>query len=287
MTTRQIPVSAITDAVYELCLTANIDADPSIRRAICNAYEVETSPTAKNALDMIIQNMQVAETERMPMCQDTGVVVVFLDIGQDVHITGGCIETAINKGISASYTDGYLRASVVRDPFDRRNTKDNTPAVVHYNIVPGDNLKITVMPKGFGSENKSALKMLTPSDGMEGVVDFAIDTVRRAGENPCPPIIVGIGIGGTLEKAAIMAKQALLIDIFEPNSDPHWASMETEILQKINALNIGAAGFKGPATALSVKILTYPTHIAGLPVAVNLGCHVARHKSLTLWGNQF
>ena len=282
MTIRKIPVSEITTAVHQLCLTANIDADPNIRRAICHAREVETSDPAKNALDMIIENMQVAETERMPMCQDTGMVVVFLDIGQDVHITGGCIETAINEGVRTAYTEGYFRASVVHDPFDRRNTKDNTPAVVHYNIVPGDKLKITVMPKGFGSENKSALKMLTPSDGMEGVKQFVLDTVHTAGENPCPPIVLGIGIGGTLEKAAILAKQALLIDIYTPNKDPHWASMEAELLEKINELNIGAAGFKGPNTALSVKILAYPTHIAGLPVAVNIGCHVARHKSVVL-----
>jgi len=282
MSIRQINVTEITRAVYDLCLTANIDADPSIRKAICHARTVETSEPAKNALDMIIENMHVAETERMPMCQDTGVVVVFLDIGQDVHITGGCIETAINEGVRTAYKDGYLRASVVRDPYDRRNTKDNTPAVVYYNIVPGSGLKVTVMPKGFGSENKSALKMLTPADGMDGVKKFVIETVRDAGENPCPPIILGIGIGGTLEKAAIMAKQALLIDIYLPNKDPHWAGMEAELLEKINELNIGAAGFKGPATALSVKILAYPTHIAGLPVAVNLGCHVVRHKSVIL-----
>ena len=281
MAVKKINAKQITESVAKLCITANIDADAGIRKALCQARIIETSEPAKNALDMIIENMNVAETERMPMCQDTGMVVVFVDIGQDVHVTGN-MSDAINEGVRQGYKDGFFRASVVKDPANRINTKDNTPAVIHYNIVEGDSIKITVMPKGFGSENKSALKMLTPSDGMEGMKQFVLDTVLAAGENPCPPIIVGIGIGGTLEKSALLAKQALSLDIYSKNEDPHWAGMEVELLQKINDLNIGAAGFKGKATALSVKILTYPTHIAGLPVAVNLGCHVSRHKSIVL-----
>jgi len=275
---RKVKCEQITETVAKLCITANIDADASVRKALCQARVIETSEPAKNALDMIIENMAVAETERMPMCQDTGVVVVFVDIGQDVHVAGN-LSKAIHEGVRKGYRDGYLRASVVKDPIARENTKDNTPAIIHYNIVEGDSLNITVMPKGFGSENKSALRMLTPSDGIEGVKQFVIDTVRNAGENPCPPMVIGIGIGGTMEKAAILSKQALALDIFEKNEDPYWANIEQELLQKINELNIGAAGFKGKATAIGLRILTYPTHIAGLPVAVNIGCHVSRHKS--------
>jgi len=281
MPIKEISAEQITETVAALCISANINADESIRHAICQARTAETSKPAKNALDMIIQNMKVAETERMPMCQDTGMVVVFIGIGQNVHISGN-IEAAINEGVRRGYKDGYFRASVVKDPFARENTKDNTPAVIHYTITSGDNIKITVMPKGFGSENKSALKMLTPSESADGVEQFVIDTVKAAGSSPCPPIIVGIGVGGTMEKAAIMSKQALALDILSENNDPYLADMERRLLQKINALNIGAAGFKGTTTALGVKILTYPTHIAGLPVAVNIGCHVARHKSAIL-----
>jgi len=278
---KTIKCEQITEIVAGLCITANIDADESVRKALCQARITETSEPAKKALDMIIENMVVAEVERMPMCQDTGVVVVFMDVGQDVHIIGN-LNDAINEGVRRGYRDGYLRASVVNDPAIRKNTNDNTPAVIHYNITPGDNLKITVMPKGFGSENKSALKMLTPSQGMDGVKQFVIDTVKNAGENPCPPMIIGVGIGGTMEKAALMAKQALTLDIFDRNEDPYWASIEDELLQKINELNIGAAGFKGTSTALGVRVLTYPTHFAGLPVAVNIGCHVSRHKSVII-----
>ncbi|MCL2284991.1 MAG: fumarate hydratase [Firmicutes bacterium] len=281
MAVREINAVQIINAVAQLCISANINADESIRSAICKARVTETSEPAKNALDMIIENMKVAETERMPLCQDTGMVVVFVDIGQDAHIVGS-LDAAINEGVRQGYKEGYFRASVVADPVNRVNTKDNTPAVIHYNIVEGDTVKITVMPKGFGSENKSALKMLTPSAGIEGVKNFVIETVKAAGSSPCPPIIVGIGIGGTMEKAAMLSKQALCIDIFSANPDPHWADMERQLLQKINGLNIGASGFKGTTTALSVKILTYPTHIAGLPVAVNIGCHVARHKCVVL-----
>jgi len=281
MSTREIKAKQITEAIAALCISANINADKSIRHAICQARITEISEPAKNALDMIIENMKVAETERMPMCQDTGMVVVFVDIGQNVHISGN-LDAAINEGVRQGYKDGYFRASVVKDPFARENTKDNTPAIIHYNIVDGDNIKITVMPKGFGSENKSALKMLTPSDGAEGVEKFVLDTVKAAGSSSCPPIIVGVGVGGTMEKAAILSKQALAHDIMSENADPYLANIERRLLQKINALNIGASGFKGTTTALGVKILAYPTHIAGLPVAVNIGCHVARHKSVVL-----
>ena len=278
---RKIDAGDITQAIARLCILANVDADKSICSAICAAREVETSAPAKNALGMIMENMAVAKAENMPLCQDTGLVVVFAEVGQDVQIIGS-LEGAIQAGVRQGYRDGYFRASVVADPFNRTNTQDNTPAVIHYNIVPGDQVKLTVMPKGFGSENKSALKMLTPSEGLAGVEKFVLDTIQAAGSSPCPPIIVGIGIGGTFEKVALLAKEALNLDILENHPDPFYAEMEARLLEKINALEIGAAGFKGTTTALGVRILTYPTHIAGLPVAVNIGCHVARHKTEVL-----
>jgi len=281
MTIRQINATQVTGEVAKLCISANIDADESIRTAVCRAREVETSAPAKNALDMILENMEVARDEKMPICQDTGMVVVFVEIGQDVHVNGNLAE-AIHEGVRNGYRDGYMRASVVRDPIDRVNTKDNTPAVIHYNVVEGDKIKITVMPKGFGSENKSALKMLVPAEGAEGIKKFVMDTVRTAGASPCPPIVVGVGVGGTMEKAALLSKEALNLDILQENENPYWASMEKELLNKINALGIGASGFKGEATALGVRILTHPTHIAGLPVAVNIGCHVSRHKTAVI-----
>ncbi|MCL2202757.1 MAG: fumarate hydratase [Defluviitaleaceae bacterium] len=278
---RTLEASRITKAVAELCIAANVHADPGIREAIRRAYARESVCAAKNALDMIVQNMDAAAGEKMPLCQDTGMVVVFMDVGQDLRIIGN-VTDAVHAGVAQGTREGFLRASVVRDPHDRVNTQDNTPAVIHYNLVDGDKIKITVMPKGFGSENKSTVKMLLPSDGMEGVVETVLETVRKAGAAPCPPIIVGVGIGGTMEKAALMAKEALSLDINGENADPHWAAMEKSLLEKINALGIGAAGFGGEATALAVRILTYPTHIAGLPVAVNLGCHVSRHKSAVI-----
>jgi len=278
---KEIHASNITAAVADLCISANIDADASVRKALETAYANEISPAAKNALGMIVENMKIAEIEGMPMCQDTGLVVVFIEIGQDVRIIGS-LETAINDGVRQGYQDGYLRASVINCPFQRLNTKDNTPAVIHYSLVVGDALKITVMPKGFGSENKSALKMLPPSAGVEGIEAFVLDTVKNAGSAPCPPILVGIGIGGTMEKAALLAKQALALDILSHSDNAQIAEMEKRLLGKINDLGIGAAGFGGVATAIGVRILTYPTHIAGLPVAVNLGCHVSRHKSAVL-----
>lgn len=277
---REVSADTITEVVAKLCISANIHSDPGICAAIKQARCKETSHLAKGALDVIIENMEVAITENMPICQDTGMVVVFMDIGQDVHVSGD-ISQAINEGVRQGYRDGYLRLSVVDGPLTRKNTKDNTPAVIHYNVVPGDQIKLTVMPKGFGSENKSALKMLKPSDGLAGIEDFVVETVRNAGPDPCPPLVVGVGIGGTMEKAALLAKEALG-QMFEKNADPTLAELEARLLEKINALGIGVAGFKGNTTALGVRVLTYATHIAGLPVAVNLGCHVSRHKSAVL-----
>ena len=281
MAIREIHGAQITEAIAALCLSSNIDTNESVCDAICRAREIETSQPAKNALDMIIKNIEVAKTQRMPVCQDTGMVVVFMDIGQDVHITGD-IEAAVNAGVRKSYRDGYFRASIVSDPIERKNTTDNTPAVIHYNLVPGDRIKIEVAPKGFGSENKSALKMLTPAAGLPGIERFVLDTVQAAGSSACPPLVVGIGIGGTMEKAAILAKKAVSLDLAHQNKSPYWADIERQLLEKINGLDIGVSGFKGPNTAMGVNILTYPTHIAGLPVAVNIGCHIARHKSAIL-----
>jgi len=278
---RTISASKITETIARLCISANIDADEGIRNAICRARTTETSVPAAGALDMIIENMQVAKDEKMPLCQDTGMVIVFVEIGQGVFVEGS-LEAAIHEGVRQGYRDGYFRASVVRDPIFRENTRDNTPAIIHYSIVSGSSMKITVMPKGFGSENKSALKMLNPSDGADGVEKFVLDTVRVAGSSPCPPIVVGIGVGGTMEKAALLSKQALLQDMLEQNTDEYWANFERSLLRKINELCIGASGFKGTTTALGVRILTFPTHIAGLPVAVNIGCHVSRHKTAVI-----
>ena len=280
-----INANEITNVVAELCISANIDADTNIRACIKQALDIETSEAAKGALNMIIDNMKTAETERMPLCQDTGMVVAFIEVGQNVQIIGSLTE-AVNEGVRQGYRKGYFRSSVVRDPIDRINTLDNTPAIIHYNIVEGEHIKITIVPKGFGSENKNAVKMLNPSDGIEGVINFVMDTVQRAGADPCPPIIVGVGIGGTMEKAALLAKQALILDVKGENSDSYWAGIERDILKRINnELNIGAAGFRGVTTALGVRILTYPTHIAGLPVAVNIGCHVSRHKEAIIRAN--
>jgi len=288
MTTREISTTKIAEGVARLCIKANVHADQGICSAIHDALVKETSPLAKSALDVILENMAVAKAENMPICQDTGMVVVFADIGENVRIVpapGECptgheslISMAINEGVRRGYRDGYLRASVVDDPLTRKNTGDNTPAVIHYNIMSGENIKLTIMPKGFGSENKSGVKMLPPSSGLAGVEDFVVEVVRKAGPDPCPPIVVGVGIGGTMEKAALLSKKALA-RMFEQNPDPIQAGLESRLLEKINALNIGAAGFKGSTTALGVRVLTYPTHIAGLPVAVNIGCHVSRHMS--------
>ena len=277
---KTIDARLVTETVAKLSILANTHADDNIISAISKACRNEENPLAKSALDMISKNMEIAASENMPMCQDTGMVVVFVEIGQEVYVSGS-LEDAINEGVRQGYKDGYLRASVVNDPARRLNTKDNTPAVVHYKIVQGDKLKISVMPKGFGSENKSALRMLVPASGIDGARDFVIETVKKASGDPCPPIVVGVGIGGTMEKCAILAKEALL-HVFSETTDEYYANLEKEWLEKINALQIGAGGFGGNHTALALKILTYPTHIAGLPVAVNIGCHVSRHKEAVL-----
>ncbi len=279
---KEIHVSEITNSVRNLCIESNYFLSEDVRKRLKEAYDNETWDIAKDILNKIMINADIAKNEKMPMCQDTGMTCVFLEIGQDVHIAGGALEDAVNEGIRQGYAEGYLRKSVVKDPLDRVNTKDNTPGVIYYNIVPGNKLKITVAPKGFGSENMSGLKMLKPADGVEGVKEFVLEVVKKAGPNPCPPIIVGIGIGGTFDKAANLAKKALIRPTEERNSNPYYADLEKELLEKINALGIGPQGFGGRSTALAVNIETYPTHIAGLPVAVNINCHATRHAEIEL-----
>lgn len=277
MTIRQISTDKITDIVEKLCIEANCYLTDDIFNCLKTRHSTEKSPLGKNILNTLVENAQIAGNEIAPICQDTGMTVIFVTIGQDVHITDGSLEDAINEGVRRGYEKGYLRKSVVRDPLDRVNTKDNTPAIIHYEIVPGDKFHIIVAPKGFGSENMSGLKMLKPSQGLQGIKDFVIQTVSDAGANPCPPIIVGVGIGGTMEKSAYLSKKALLRPVGEKSSNPMLADLEKELLQSINNLGIGPAGFGGTTTALSVNILTYATHIAGLPVSVNIGCHATRH----------
>ncbi len=279
---RTIHVKEITETVRNLCIEANIFLGADIKQAISKSKDAETSQIAKEILEKLEENMAVAEKKEIPVCQDTGMAVVFVKMGQDVHIEGGLLKDAIHEGVSRGYTEGYLRKSVVADPIRRGNTGDNTPAVIHYDIMPGDKIEITVAPKGFGSENMGAVKMLKPSDGLEGVKEFVIETVKRAGANPCPPIVVGVGIGGTMEKCALLAKQALSIELDQENPDPYYADLERDLLDKINETGIGVQGFGGKTTALGVKILAYPTHIAGLPCAVNINCHVTRHKTAVL-----
>lgn len=279
---RNIHVETVTETVKNLCIEANIYLGKDIKNAIANAKETETSETGKTILEKLEENMRVAEKKEIPVCQDTGMAVVFVELGQDVHIEGGLLEDAIHAGVAQGYTEGFLRKSVVSDPLERKNTNDNTPAVIHYSIVAGDRIKITVAPKGFGSENMGALKMLKPAEGLQGVKQFVIDTVKKAGANPCPPIVVGVGIGGTMEKCTLLAKQALSVDLCKENPDPFYANLEKELLEEINQTGIGVQGFGGKTTALGVKILTYPTHIAGLPCAVNINCHVTRHKSAVI-----
>lgn len=275
--TRQIATNKITELVEKLCIEANCCLTDDIFGCLKACRSTEKSPLGKNILDTLVENAQIARDEMAPICQDTGMTVVFITLGQDVHITGGFLEDAVNEGVRRGYEKGYLRKSVVRDPLDRVNTKDNTPAIIHYEMVPGDQFHIVVAPKGFGSENMSGLKMLKPSQGIQGIKDFVIQTVSDAGANPCPPIIVGVGIGGTMEKSAYLSKKALLRPVGEKNPNPMLAELEEELLQSINKLGIGPAGFGGTTTALSVNILTYATHIAGLPVSVNIGCHATRH----------
>lgn len=280
---REVPVQAIQKTVCNLILEASYRIGGDVCRAVEEAYGTEISPAGREVLGQLLRNYGIAGEERIAICQDTGMCVIFLDIGQDVHIAGGDLNAALDDAVRSAYTDGYLRKSVVRDPLYRReNTGNNTPPVVHVRIVSGDKVDILVTPKGFGSENMSAVKMLVPADGEKGVIDFVVDTVRRAGPNPCPPVIVGVGIGGTMELAALMAKRMTARPLDEMNPDPAYAALEGKILEKINALGIGPAGIGGKCTALGVHIMTAPTHIAGMPVAVNLCCHAARHSHAVL-----
>jgi fumarate hydratase subunit alpha len=274
---REINVNSIIDLVQKLCVDANYYLNEDIEKALNACLACEESALGKNVIETILENAKIARKEQAPICQDTGMAVVFIELGTEAHICGGDLEEAVNEGVRLGYEKGYLRKSVVRDPIDRVNTKDNTPAVIHYSINSGDKLKIIVAPKGAGSENMSALKMLKPSDGIDGIKNFVIDTVSRAGPNPCPPILVGVGVGGTMEKCAILSKKALLRPVGTRNADDFWDEIEKELLGKINSLGIGPAGFGGRTTALCVNIETFPTHIAQLPVAVNIGCHVTRH----------
>ncbi|MCL2663495.1 MAG: fumarate hydratase [Oscillospiraceae bacterium] len=273
---RELKAEAITDFVKRMCITANYKLPDDVRRRIALCRNREDWESAAATLGKIIENYEIAERDSVPICQDTGVVCVFVEIGQDVRVIGDLSE-AINEGVRQGYDEGYLRKSVVADPLQRINTGDNTPAMIYYDIVSGDKLKITVAPKGFGSENMSRIAMLRPSDGIDGVKAFVIKAVEEAGANPCPPIIVSVGIGGTFDKAALLAKKALLLPADQVNEDPFYAKLEDELLESINTLGIGPQGFGGRTTALAVNILTMPTHIAGLPVAVNINCHVARH----------
>ena len=278
---REIQAGILTETVARLAIEANCVLPCDIKKRIEEARKGEPWPTAQGILDKIIENYGIAEANTVPICQDTGVCCVFLKIGQDVHIEGD-LAAAIDEGVRRGYGEGYLRKSVVKDPLRRVNTGDNTPAMLYTELVPGDRIEITVAPKGFGSENMSRLAMLKPSDGVEGVKAFILKTVEEAGPNPCPPIVVGVGLGGTFDKAAYLAKKALMRSTDARNSDPYYADLETELLEKINALGVGPQGFGGRTTALAVNIEWMPTHIAGLPVAVNINCHVTRHKTAVL-----
>ena len=278
---RELSSQLITDTVKRLCIEANCHLPQDMKNCISSSLKLEDWLGAREILERIVENYEIADNENLPICQDTGVACVFLKIGQDVHINGD-VQEAVNEGVRQGYREGYLRKSVVRDPLDRVNTGDNTPAFIYYELVPGDKVEITVAPKGFGSENMSRIKMLRPSDGVQGVVDFVVQAVAEAGPNPCPPIVVGVGIGGTFDKAALLAKKALLRPTDEPNSNPFYEALERELLEKINDLGIGPQGLGGRTTALAVNIETMPTHIAGLPVAVNINCHVTRHQTEVL-----
>jgi len=279
---REIAASTITNAVAELCIRANYDLGEDVQNALRRALDMEESPVGRDILQQLIENAQIAHTESVPMCQDTGFAVVFVELGQDVHIVDGLLYDAINQGVSRGYAEGYLRKSIVSHPIERINTGDNTPAVIYTEIVPGDRLKIILAPKGGGSENMSGVKMLKPSEGIEGIRQFVLDLVKSAGSNPCPPIILGVGIGGTMDKAALLAKKALLRNIGEPSSKEIDASIEEDLLQLVNRTGIGPAGLGGRVTALAVHVESFPCHIASLPVAVNIQCHAARHKEIVL-----
>ncbi len=277
---RTVDTKQIKEQVTSLLLESNYNIGEETFKILNHSYQSETNVVSKSVLNQIIKNDEIALNENIPMCQDTGMAVIFLEIGQDVYLTGENLCESINEGVREAYNTGYLRKSVVDDPlFDRTNTKDNTPAIIHTNIVSGNQIKVTVAPKGFGSENMSTVKMLKPSDGVIGVKNFVIETVKKAGPNPCPPIVLGIGIGGTFEKCTYMAKKALTREIGQHNTSPKYSNLESELLEEINKLNIGPAGLGGKTTALAVHIEYFPTHIAGLPVAINICCHAYRHKS--------
>ena len=276
---REISVSQITEVVAKLCIEANQHLPEDVKCAIKTCRACEDWGIAQGVLDQIIENYEIADRECVPICQDTGMACVFLEIGQDVHLVGGNLTDAINEGVRKGYAEGYLRKSVVADPVRRGNTGDNTPAMIYTDIVPGEEVKITVGPKGFGSENMSAIRMFKPSAGLQGIKDFILETVEAAGPNPCPPMVVGVGIGGTFDKAALLAKKALMRPLDSKNPDPFYSDLEVEMLEKINELGIGPQGFGGKTTAIGLNIETLPTHIAGMPCAININCHVTRHKS--------
>ncbi len=279
---RSVNVELLTENIKEMCIQANHFLAPDMDKAMRDAHEKETRPLAKQILGQLLENLDIAGKDMIPICQDTGMAVVFLKVGQDVHFEGDSVEDAVNEGVRQGYAEGYLRKSVVGDPLLRVNTKDNTPAIIHYEIVPGDQVEITVAPKGFGSENMSKICMLKPADGVEGVKEAIVNAVKEAGPNACPPVVVGVGIGGTFEKAAILAKKALTREIGEHSELPHVKELEEELLAKINEIGLGPAGLGGDTTALAVNINTYATHIAGLPVAINICCHVNRHIVRTI-----
>lgn len=279
---RDVNVSEITKNIKEMCIEANHFLSEDMKKVFKNAVDSEESPLGKQVLNQLNENLSIAASDMIPICQDTGMAVIFINVGQEVHFTGGDITDAINEGVREGYFEGYLRKSVVRDPLIRENTKDNTPAVIHYSIVPGDKVEITVAPKGFGSENMSRVFMLKPADGIEGVKNAILTAVKDAGPNACPPMVVGVGIGGTFEKCAILAKKALTRNLEEKSDIEYVRNLESEMLEKINKLGIGPGGLGGTQTALAVNIETYPTHIAGLPVAVNICCHVNRHVKRVL-----
>ena len=276
---REITASRITDVIERLCIQANTRLPEDVKEALRQSRKKEDWETAAGVLDQIIENFEIAEKEEVPICQDTGMACVFLEIGQEVHITGGALREAVDEGVRRGYEKGYLRKSVVKDPIRRGNTGDNTPAMLYTEIVPGDRIRITVAPKGFGSENMSAVRMLKPSAGLPGIKDFILEAVETAGPNPCPPVVVGVGIGGTFDKAALLAKKALMRPLNTSHPDPFYAKLERELLEKINAFGIGPQGFGGRTTALGLNIETMPTHIAGMPCAVNMSCHVTRHQT--------
>ncbi len=276
---REIELEKLSEVIGRLCVEANEHLPQDVKRAIREYRSKEDGEIARGVLDDIIKNFEIADAEHVPICQDTGMACVFLEVGQDVHFVGGALQEAVDEGVRRGYEKGYLRKSVVRDPIRRGNTGDNTPAMLYTEIVPGDRVKVTVVPKGFGSENMSAIRMLKPSAGLQGIKDFIIEVVEAAGPNPCPPMVVGVGIGGTFDKAAYLAKKALIRPLDSSHEDPFYADLEREMLEKINRLGIGPQGFGGRTTAIGLNIETMPTHIAGMPCAVNISCHVTRHRT--------